>query len=112
MTSLPNAFEIAVLQRMAQGVPALRSIITNLRVLRRELTGAGSYTHFAPTPTLAIADGYIGLDSLILMPGVPNGMGAALAVTSGCPDFLEVFTYGEDSWDGSYSGFAIHDGGA
>ena len=112
MASLPNEFEMAVLERIAQAAPAFRPSITSLRVLRRELTGAGSYTHFAPTAPLAIPDGFVALDALILMPGVPNGMGAVLAVTSGYPDFLELFTYGEDSWDGTYSGFAIASGGA
>ncbi len=110
MASLPNEFEMAVLERIADAAPALRSTIGNLRVLRRELTGAGSYTHFAPVAPTPIPDGYVTLDALIIMPGVPNGMGAALAMTSGYPGFLELFTYGEDSWGGAYGGFEIASG--
>nr|CAS02705.1 putative integron gene cassette protein [uncultured bacterium] len=82
---------MAVLEHIAQTTPLLRSAINDLLVCRRVLTGAGSYTYFAPTVPVAIPDGYLTMDSLINMPGVPYGMGAALAMTSGYPEFLEPF---------------------
>jgi hypothetical protein len=112
MESLPSELEMAVLEHIAQAAPPLRPTIGTLRVCRRELTGAGSYTYFAPTVPVVIPDGYITLSSLILMPGVAHGMGAALAVTSGYPEFLEIFTFGEHLWSGVDSGFAIVSGGA
>ena len=41
------------------------------------------------------------------MPGVPNGMGAVLFCKGNRPHFLEVYTYGDDRWEGVYDGFAI-----
>jgi len=47
------------------------------------------------------------LDDLIVMPGVSHGMGAVLFYRGEQPTFLEVFTYGEEYWDGVYDGFCI-----
>ena len=41
------------------------------------------------------------------MPGVPNGMGAVLLLKGGMPECLELFTYGDDHWEGVYDGFSI-----
>lgn len=41
------------------------------------------------------------------MPGVPNGMGAVLFCKGDRPQFLEVFTHGDDYWESVYDGFAI-----
>lgn len=104
----PNEFELAILERLACQNAALRPFIDKLHVLSREYTGVGGYTKFlckAENPELQ--DQPLGLDALISMPGVPNGMGAVLFCEKGVPGFLEVFTYGDDLWDGVFEGFAI-----
>ncbi|MCA9031544.1 MAG: hypothetical protein KDA66_12100 [Planctomycetaceae bacterium] len=46
----------------------------------------------------------LGLNVLIRVPSVTNGMGAMLWCRGNLPECLEIFTYGDDSWDGTYDG--------
>lgn len=105
----PNEFEIAILLRLASGTESLRGCIGALHVLSREFSGVGSFTTFQPNRALArpdLGEQQLGLDVLINVPGVPNGMGAVLFCKDGCPDMLETYTYG-DPWDGTFTGFSI-----
>ena len=104
----PNEFELAILDRLATKAPPIRESIDELHVLSREYTGVGGYTNFVNGNSSDGSSGQqIGLDDLITMPGVPNGMGAVLFCNGGHPQCLEVFTYGDDRWDGVYDGFEI-----
>jgi hypothetical protein len=104
----PNEFELAILERLATKDPSIRGSVGRLHVLSREFTGVGSFTNFACEESAADApDRHVGLDDLIKMPGVPNGMGAVLFCKGDRPQCLEVFTYGDDHWEGVYDGFAI-----
>ncbi len=106
----PNAFEIAILERIGLSTEALRPLIGRLHVPSREFTGVGSYTNFKIAPSLhepRLGDQQLGLDGHIAVPHVPNGMGAVLMCTDGCPAILETFTYGDDHWDGTFDGFLI-----
>ncbi len=104
----PNDFELAILERLASKEPSLLGAVGQLHVLSREFTGVGSYTNFACEDSSDNApDKLVGLDGLITMPGVPNGLGAVLFCKGNRPHFLEVFTYGDDHWEGVYDGFAI-----
>jgi hypothetical protein len=104
----PNDFELAILERLASKESSLRVAVGRLHVLSREYTGVGSYTNFACEDSSANApDKQVVLDNLIMMPGVPNGMGAVLFCKGDTPKCLEVFTYGDDHWEGVYDGFTI-----
>ena len=106
----PTEFERAILNRIAQEVPVLGAGLTTLHVLSREFTGVGSFTHFSPNSTPAnVPDGPITLSGLIDVPGVHNGMGAALFIKNGHADVLETFTFGSEYWDGTYNGFSLRD---
>ncbi len=106
----PNEFELALLDRLASKEPALRRAVEHLRVLSREFTAVGSYTNFACEDAATTGpDKQLGLDALIAMPGVPNGMGAVLFCKGDTPQCLEVFAYGDDHWEGVYEGFTIQD---
>jgi len=104
-----NEFERAVLDRMAHQLPALASNISQITLSHRELTGAGSFTNFAnhdarvPVQT----DGPLALGVHILMPGVQNGLGACLFFNTSGIAFLEIFTYGDDGWNGNWEGFSF-----
>jgi hypothetical protein len=105
-----NDFEVAILERLAIARPSLRSLIPSLHVLSREFTGVGSYTTFlCHDGSAGFGDERIGLDDLIHMPNVPNGMGAVLYCSAGAPKCLETYTFGTEPWDGVYSGFTIGD---
>jgi len=103
----PNEFELAVLERIAEDAPWLMGPFDSLHVLSREFTGVGCFTRFVCD---AAGDGEArqpGLGTLIRMPGVPNGMGAVLLCKGASPECLEVFTFGDDHWDGVYDGFSF-----
>lgn len=102
-------FELALLRRIAADKPQLLARIAELQVDRRDFSGAGSFTRFKPHGAVALPDGYIGLDALISMPGVENGMGASIAVTSRQIEELEIYTYGIATWLGDFEGFNIED---
>ena len=100
-----NEFELAILTRIADDEPSIRGFLGCLRVLSREYTGVGSFTTFRcdePGPT-----SHLGLNALISMPQVPNGMGAVLWCKGGRPSCLETYTYGTEPWDGDFAGFSI-----
>jgi hypothetical protein len=104
----PNEFEVAILERLASREPSIKDSLGALHVLSRRLTGAGSFTNFEPEEsTAASADMRVGLDVIAKVPGVPNGLGALLFCRDGKPVCLEIFTFGDDRWDGNYDGFSI-----
>ena len=105
----PNELECAILERIAQDEPWLQGPFTSLHVLSREYTGVGSYTNFVCDAPEAEGDPFPGLNPLISMPGVPNGMGAVLHCRGALPKCLELFTYGDDPWDGTYEGFMFEE---
>lgn len=101
----PNDFELAILERIA---PSIGASARQLHVLSREFTGAGSFTNFKCDESVpGLPDRQLLLDVPIHMPGVANGMGAVLFCKGDQPKCLEVFTYGDDHWDGVYDGFSI-----
>ena len=108
----PNELEIAILDRIAQEHPSVRPFLRRLHVLSRKYTGVGSFTNFrcddvaedAPREDLS-------LNGLIVIPTVPNGLGAVLFCRDGKPECLETFTYGDDHWDGVCEGFSIERAG-
>lgn len=105
----PNELEIAVLRAIAAQTPDLLSVVERLRVSTRELSGAGSYTNFLPVAATALADGYLVLEKAVRIPGISDGLGAALAIVDGVPEILELFTHGIEEWDGTYDGFVVGD---
>jgi hypothetical protein len=104
----PNELELAILERLARQEPSIRESAGQLHVVSPKFTGVASFTRFACEESSADApDQQIGLDDVIKMPAVPNGMGAVLFCKGGRPHCLEVYTYGNDRWEGVYDGFAI-----
>lgn len=104
----PNEFELAILERITAKSPSLRTYLRSLHVLSREFTGVGSYTNFkCEHESAQVVEQRIGLDDLIVMPNVQNGMGAVLFCQGGQPKCLETYTFGDELWDGVFEGFVI-----
>lgn len=101
-----NALESAILARLlVAGAPVDAS---TLNVVNRNVTSAGSYTTFATAdPPPDLWRDRVGLDMLIEIPGVPNGLGAVLWLNNGSPFCLEIYVFGEDAWDGSFEGYSF-----
>lgn len=103
--SQPNAFERAILTAMTRERPSLVVDVGRLHVRRRRYTGVGSYTDFVCDE--AGEERTLSLKAPIAVPGVPNGMGAALYFCGEQPQCLETFTYGDDAWNGAFEGFSV-----
>jgi len=104
----PNDFEVALLRQLADREPEIRASLNRLHVLSREFTGVGCFTKFVCEESGDTkSERQVGLKALIRVPSVPNGMGAVLFCKGDQPKLLEVFTYGNDHWDGEYDGFSI-----
>ena len=105
----PNDLELAILKELAIEEPVLIKHLKELHVLSRKYTGVGCYTEFSPIKLLSLATGdkQIWLDSLVVVPGVKIGLGAVLFCQHGNPMCLEIYTFGDNCWDGVYSGFSI-----
>jgi hypothetical protein len=106
----PNEFERAILHSFASVLPPLLSRIDTLHVLSREFTGVGSFTRFQHDNVKpAESEPQLGLNHAeIHVPTVPSGLGAVLFCRGDYPTCLELFTYGDEHWDGDYDGFSIH----
>ena len=105
MTTQPNAFELAILAAMTRERPSVVVDVGRLRVRSRTLTGVGSYTDFvcddSGEPRM------MKLKARIEVPGVPNVLGATLYCRGDELQCLEIFTYGDDSWNGAFEGFSV-----
>jgi len=76
--------------------------------VKREFTGAGSFTEFDSGSAPELGDRSFDLGPLIInIPGQERGMGAELTCRGGKLHRLEVFTLGVHSWDGDATGFSI-----
>lgn len=107
-----NEFEKTILERFTNQVPALAPFTSQLEAIRRELTGVGSFTHFARRHTVGFdtSTGPIPLDIHILIPGIQHGLGALLFFSANTIDCLEIFAYGDDAWGGNWEGFSFAGG--
>lgn len=99
--------EAAIIDHVVAQEPGLARLCGELRVAKRQFTGGGSYTDFHCTESAEGDERYVVLDELITMPGVANGMGAALFCVGQHAKFLETFTFGGEYWDGEFDGFQI-----
>lgn len=103
----PNELERAILERIARDEPWLQMPAPGLHVLSREFTGVGSYTTFLCNLPESADDPHPGLKPLIRLPTVLSGMGAVLWCRASQPSCIELFTYGDELWDGTYEGFYL-----
>jgi len=104
-----NKLEKAILVEISGEYPELKTVIDSLVVYKRELSGAGSFTHFEHSEVLKIKNDmkFLNLVKIIEIPGLKNGMGAHLELEKGIPDMLEIYTFGSESWDGKHENFSF-----
>lgn len=84
--------------------------IDSLEVESIRNTGVGAYITFANRSQSVSADidaAELGFDGAICVPGVPSGLGCVVDVNQGKLNHIELFTYGDEAWDGSTDGARI-----
>src|SRR4051794_28953066 len=102
----PNEFEVEILEHLATQDPAIGPFLSDLHVLSRKYTGVGCFTKFRNNAEHHETRDLV-LSATIVVPGVLHGLGAVLFVKNGRPDCLEIYTFGEEQWDGRSDGFSI-----
>lgn len=76
-------------------------IVEGLEVIRRENTGAGRYVYIKDTNDQSLVDGtYSAQFRMIEMDRIRNGLGFVIDVSSSRINYLELFTFGNETWDG------------
>ena len=103
--SQPNAFELALLQAMTRENPSLGVDLERLHVQARKYTGVGSYTDFDCDESGECRT--LNLKARVVVPAVPNGLGAVAYCRGNRVQCLETFTYGDDRWSGAFEGFSV-----
>jgi hypothetical protein len=101
----PNEFEMAILQKFAEHEAALTPHIQQLHILSREFTGVGSFTRFRYEG--AEAERHLTFTAEIHVPGLERGLGAVLFCRGDHPICLELYTFGDEYWDGVYEGYSM-----
>ena len=86
-----------------------------LVVKLREYTGVGAYVHFALQEEgyqfveKTLRDFTLSIDKIITLPQLKDGLEFILEASDGKIDYLEIFTFGDEHWDGKEEGFLIID---
>jgi hypothetical protein len=101
-----NEFESEIIACITAQNPRIRPLIQELHPIRREFTGAGSYTNFRCRSEGGKA-WHLVIEGLIEVKSAPYGLQAAIFFKGSEVDFLEIFTIGTESWDGDHEGFTI-----
>ena len=101
-----NEFERALLERLAAEHPDAQISIPELHVLSRTFTGVGSFTAFLVKGQPPVARRVLSSSALVTIPGLQRGLGV-VAFREGDRLTLETSTFGDETWDGVFEGFAI-----
>lgn len=113
-----SQFERSVLLAIADTFPdelsTIKAILETVRVCDVESTGVGVYVNFdrqSQGATLVVESGQFGYDGEIEIDSVESGLGAVLDVSGKKLNHLELFTYGDENWDGNtiIESFAVSD---
>ena len=114
MNSIITSFEIpilfSVLRRHFPDLEDLGLSLEALHVVSREYTGVGAYVNFSKNKILSGGiNCQLGFDGEITIPKLTSGLGAVLAIDDGSINYLELFTYGDEQWDGDTAGALVID---
>ena len=109
--------EKAILEQIA-AAPQNRDLVIAehlpfISVRSRDLTGVGMYVNFddsSPPEVLSerlSEKDVFASNHIVEIDTLKNGLGFALYAKDGKLDFLELFTYGMELWDGSYNSISF-----
>ena len=109
LTDFERSLVLATIAQHPQYAP-LASQLASLKVERREKTGVGAYITFSKDNQEALINhdsAQLGFSGDICVPGVPSGLGGVIDVDKGKLNHIELFTYGDEAWNGSTEGANI-----
>ena len=103
LTSFESELLKAVFNQHRDNYRLTQEAIATLRVKDVETTGVGAYVTFhRQNPALfeESISAQLGYDGNINVPGVPSGLGCVIDITDGLIRHIELFTYGDEKWNG------------
>jgi hypothetical protein len=105
LTKIERELVEQILKQNPTHYEVLKEQIEHLTVSLRKPTGVGSYIYFSLPIEVKIADAslkiHLVFNGNIIVEGVPSGLGCVMLVKDGRMYYLELFTYGNESWDGN-----------
>jgi hypothetical protein len=108
-----NRLENEILIVIAREYPIIELHIPYLKVESREHTGVGMYVNFSyinlGKGVKPIEDGLLSVNKIISLNSLVNGLGFTLDISNGLINFIEIFTYDDETWDGSFTMFEFTD---
>lgn len=119
MVDTLSSLERAILEQIAFAPEnrhlGIKSHIPYLSVRSREITGVGAYVYFDDSSPAEILSADLNEKTIFSSRHIAeidvlaNGLGYALSAEQGKLKFLEFFTYGDESWDGTYGSYSFLD---
>ena len=109
LTEFERSLLLAVIAQHSK-YARLSDRIASLKVEHRRNTGVGAYIKFSKdSQTVSIDHGsaQLGFNGDIYVPGVPSGLGCVIDVDNGKLNHIELFTFGDETWNGSTDGARI-----
>ncbi len=103
----PNELEKALLERLASENPDAQISIAQLHVLSRKFTGVGCFTEFLVKGQPPALRRVLELAVHVTIPGLQHGLGV-VAFREEDKLTLELYSFGDEMWDGVFDGFAVH----
>jgi len=117
-----SELEFAILRQIATAPKnkhlAIEDHLPFLSVRSREFTGVGMYVNFEDDSPSEILSDDLSIKNIpssphiVEMESLRYGLGYALYPENGRLKFLELFTYGDELWDGTFATFSFRDVGS
>lgn len=103
LTQFERSLVEAILRQHFGHEISSKSDLSHLRVVQRKSNSAGGYVTFEKNQFVSALSGKtleLGFDGEITIPDLPSGLGAVLLLEKGELRHLELFSYGNELWDG------------
>jgi hypothetical protein len=108
MSETPNQLERALLEAFARAEPNEADLVHGVRVTGREFTGVGCFIMLAGGPTnVELQTRVVGLPVVVEALGLKHGLGASVTIGDGRLEFLEVVSFGGESWGPELETFVV-----
>ena len=106
LSEIEKKIVTAVLSQHLKNVTRIDTALDDLMVASRDVTGAGTYIQFEPNQIQLFSPDQspqLSFDGEILIPYGSSEilLGCVLDIDAGQLNYLELFTYGDEAWDGS-----------
>lgn len=103
-----NNLEKAILEEIVREHTHIRTHIPFLGTKSRVLTGLGMYVNLCYSSKESLQkleDSSLSVNKFLSLDNLENGLGFELDISNGWLNFIELFTYLDEQWDGNFKRF-------